>query len=63
MEWSETTKDTVRKVLTPQCMSSDESDFTDEGGQQVVKAYLVKKLPQELSALKGAKEQLDRVHL
>lgn len=64
MEWSERTKETIIKVLTPEYTSSDESDATeDEDGQQVVRAYLVKTLPWERSALKRAKKQLDRAHL
>ena len=64
MQWTEEQKRAMARVLTQEYTSSDESDMSeDEEGQQFVKAYLIKKLPWERTALRNAKTELDRAHL
>ncbi|KAK3750993.1 hypothetical protein QZH41_007596 [Actinostola sp. cb2023] len=48
-------KDKMKKALTLSYTSSDESDLSEsEGGQLILKGYLVKPLPWERSALRRA---------
>lgn len=58
-------KEKLRKALTLEYTSSDESDLSDDENSDhlKLKGYLVKKLPWERSALRKVKEQLDSRYL
>jgi hypothetical protein len=56
--WSSRKKDDIQEVLTPEYMSSEESDWTDDECFPVVKGYLTKKLPWERTKLTGIKKAL-----
>jgi len=56
-------KDKMKKALTLSYTSSDESDLSEsEGGQLILKGYLVKPLPWERSALRRVKDELDKCY-
>jgi hypothetical protein len=60
--WSSKKKDVIEEVLTPEYMSSEESDWTDDEAGPVVKGYLTKKLPWERTKLTGIKAALDSTY-
>ena len=64
VDWTATTKEEVREVLTPEYTSSDESAYereSDSESPQLV-CYKVKHLPWERTRLTKAKKALDSVY-
>ncbi|KAK3745435.1 hypothetical protein QZH41_005078 [Actinostola sp. cb2023] len=64
-ECDEDTKRKMKKALTLQYTSSDESEVSEDeqSGVPLVKGYLVKKLAWERSALRKIKQELDKNYL
>ena len=63
MDYSDQKKELVKEVLTPEYMSSEESEISDTEGGQIVSAYVIKKLSWERSRFTMIKNELDKKYL
>ena len=63
MPWSEEKKVTIKRALTWDYTSSDESDVSEDENGSCLHGYLVKKLTWERSALQSVKKALDKAYL